>query len=169
MDRLYSPWRSRFIDAEAERHGAGSPFIRAWNEPSRDRENLLLHRGTAAFVILNKYPYNAGHLLICPVREVGDFLELTKKERDEMSDLVALAIRVLTEALHPHGFNVGMNLGRTAGAGIPSHVHTHVVPRWNGDMNFMPVLDEVRVISHALEDVYDRLLAALSRLANDTD
>ncbi len=163
MDRLYSPWRSQFIDTAGDLEDNQSPFIRAWNDPAHDRENLLLFRGETAFIILNKYPYNAGHLLICPAREVGDYLDLLREERGEMSDLVALGIRVLTEALHPQGFNVGMNLGRTAGAGIPSHVHMHVVPRWNGDMNFMPVLDEVRVISHAMEDIYERLVAALPR------
>lgn len=160
MDRLYSPWRSQFIDTSAD-SSVGSPFARAWNEPDRDAENMLLHRGQLAFIILNKYPYNAGHVLVCPVREVGDFLELTSEERSEMSNLVALSIRILDESLHPDGYNVGMNLGRTAGAGIPTHVHTHVVPRWNGDMNFMPILDDVRVISHAMEDVYARLRAAL--------
>jgi len=165
MEKLFSPWRSQFIDAASRGEPLDSPFASAWRDPDRDRENLLLHRGRLGFIILNRYPYNAGHLLVCPIREVGDFVDLTPDERAEMNELVALGIEVLRRVMAPHGFNVGMNLGRVAGAGIPSHVHTHVVPRWNGDTNFMPVIDEVRVISHLMEDVYDRLRAALSDLA----
>ena len=164
MEHLYSPWRSQFIDQASGMDSVDSPFARAWRQPERDVENLLLYRGTCAFIILNRSPYNAGHLLVCPVREVPDLVDLSQEERSELFELITLGMRVLRDALNPHGFNIGMNLGREAGAGIPSHVHAHVVPRWNGDTNFMPVMDEVRIISHAMDDVYSRLMRSLHRM-----
>ncbi len=160
MERLWSPWRSHFIDTHEELPKDRSPFRAAWEEPKRDAEHLMLHRGRLAFIILNKYPYNAGHLLVVPVRQIDDFLLLEEEERHEMIDLTALGTEILREGLRPHGFNVGMNLGRTAGAAIESHVHIHIVPRWNGDTNFMPTLDETRVVSQGMEEVYARLLEA---------
>lgn len=158
MEHLWSPWRSQFIDTHEDEPKDESPFLKAWNQPDRDEENLLFHRGERAFIILNKFPYNPGHLLIVPVSQVADLLELEPAERNEMMDLVAYGIDVLKRALNPHGFNVGMNLGRTAGAAIDSHVHIHVVPRWNGDTNFMPTLNETKVMSHGLEEIYRRLV-----------
>jgi ATP adenylyltransferase len=161
MERLWSPWRSEFIASVKEEGGDGeSPFTRAFNEPDRDEENYLLHRGRRAFIILNRYPYNAGHLLIVPVRQIADFLELDDDERHEMIDLVRFGIDVARRALSPHAFNVGMNLGRSAGAGIENHVHMHVVPRWNGDTNFMPVFDETRHISEYMHETYRKLVEA---------
>ncbi len=162
MEQLFSPWRSHFVanvDADAE---SSSPFSRAFATPQHDAEHYLLYRGSRAFVIMNLYPYNAGHLLVVPIREVGDFLDLDDAERAEMMELVRLSVAALKRALAPHGFNVGMNLGRVAGAAIEQHVHMHVVPRWNGDTNFMPVLAEVRVISDNMRDVYQRLRAAIA-------
>lgn len=158
MERLWSPWRSHFIDTHEELPKDKSPFSAAWEQPERDEENLLLHRGERAFIILNKYPYNPGHLLVVPVRQVDDFLALEREERNEMMDLVAYGTEILQRALQPHGFNVGMNLGRTAGAAIESHVHIHIVPRWNGDTNFMPTLNETRVVSQSMEEIYRRLV-----------
>lgn len=165
MERLWSPWRSAFITS-ANEDGAdtskeGSPFTRAFAEPGRDAENYLLHRGVQAFIIMNRYPYNAGHLLIVPVRETGDFLELSTEESAEIMELIRLGLDILRRALKPQAFNVGMNLGRTAGAAIDRHVHFHIVPRWNGDTNFMPVLDETRVISENMDEVYHKLREAL--------
>jgi ATP adenylyltransferase len=161
MERLWSPWRSEFIASVPDGNDEGeSPFTRAYNEPERDAENYLLHRGRRAFIILNRYPYNAGHLLIVPIRQVADFLELEEDERHEMIDLVRIGVETLKLALRPHAFNVGMNLGRSAGAGIDNHVHMHVVPRWNGDTNFMPVFDETRHISEYMHETYEKLVAA---------
>ena len=161
MERLWSPWRSEFINSVKDRSEEGeSPFARAFAEPDRDEENYLLHRGSQAFIILNRYPYNAGHLLIVPVRQVADFLELADGERHEMIDLVSYGIELLKRALKPDAFNVGMNLGRSAGAGIESHVHMHVVPRWNGDTNFMPVIDETRHISEYMRETFRKLVDA---------
>ncbi len=169
MERLYSPWRSEFIAGAADANSPrrDSPFQRAWNDPQRDADNYLVHRGTLAFIIMNRYPYNAGHLLVVPVRVVADVLDLTDEEFHEMNALTRLGIALLRRALAPQGLNVGMNLGRTAGAGIDFHVHMHIVPRWNGDTNFMPVLDETRVISEAMQDVYHKLRAAREVLLND--
>lgn len=157
MERLWSPWRSEFIETHQDQPANWSPFADAWKDADHDEENLLLFRGELAFIILNKYPYNPGHLLIVPVRKVADFLLLKPEERNEMMDLVAFGTSVLQHAMSPHGFNVGMNLGRVAGAAIESHVHIHVVPRWNGDTNFMPTLSETRVVSQNMKEVYRRL------------
>jgi ATP adenylyltransferase len=171
MNRLHSPWRSEFIDSvsgQKEGESTESPFARAWREPEKDEENLLLLRGERAFIILNRYPYNAGHLLVVPVRECGDLLELSDEEYIEMGRLVRQGVAILREALSPHAFNIGMNLGRTAGAAIESHVHTHIVPRWNGDTNFMPVLGETRVISEDMKKIYVKLRDAAARIAGNT-
>lgn len=163
MDRLWSPWRSQFIKA----HSGGetdSPFLGAWEAPEKDEENFLLHRGERAFIILNRYPYNAGHLLVVPVRQTGDLLELEEEESAELMRLVRLGVAVVKRAMKPHGINVGLNLGRTGGAAFEDHVHFHIVPRWNGDTNFMPVLADTRVISESMETVYDELRASLREI-----
>ncbi len=169
MEQLFSPWRSQFIDsmADSSSESGESPFTVALRDPEHDAENHLLHRGDLAFIILNKYPYNAGHLLILPKRQTGDYLDLTAEERAELGELVAFGIAILKRALDPHAFNVGMNLGRVAGAGIESHVHFHIVPRWTGDTNFMPLFSETRVISHGMEETYQKLLVARDQLLHE--
>jgi ATP adenylyltransferase len=122
-----------------------------------DRAALILARGERAFVILNAYPYNPGHLMVAPFRHVGELTALGPDELADADDLLQRSIRALEAAMDPHGFNLGMNLGRVAGAGIPGHVHWHLVPRWNGDTNFMPVVGETRVLPQLLEETYDRL------------
>ncbi len=164
MERLWSPWRSQFINAARDESPSESPFTKAFREPEKDAEHHLLHRDRLTFIILNKYPYNAGHLLVLPIREVGDLTDLTGEEGAEMMKSVTFAARILRLALSPHGLNIGMNLGRTAGAGIESHVHFHVVPRWNGDTNFMPVLAETRMISESMDDMFGKLVDARDRL-----
>lgn len=121
-------------------------------------ENLVLHIGKTASVVMNKFPYNPGHLLIIPNRHVGEFTELNKNELYELQDLVKMSLQVLRDAYEPAGFNVGLNLGAAAGAGIPEHLHYHVVPRWKGDTNFFPLLAETKVIVEDLESTYERLL-----------
>jgi ATP adenylyltransferase len=127
-----------------------------------DRDPLVVHAGPAAFVILNKFPYNNGHLMVVSRRHVGRLADLTHPELHELIVLTQTAERILADVYRPHGFNVGLNLGKPAGAGVLDHVHLHVVPRWNGDTNFMPVIGETRVLPEALETTYDRLTAALS-------
>jgi ATP adenylyltransferase len=122
-----------------------------------DRETLLLKRGAVCAVIMNRYPYNNGHLMIAPYRHTEHLEELSAEESREMMQLTTLSIRVLKEVMKPEGFNIGMNLGEIAGAGLKDHLHSHVVPRWGGDTNFMPVLADTRVIPQALLELYDRL------------
>jgi ATP adenylyltransferase len=168
MERVWSPWRSEVIAAYDDINREGSPFTRAFNEPEQDAVHHLVYRGRLAFIIMNKYPYNAGHLLILPIREVGGYLDLTDEERYEISDLIKFGIEMLKRAMDPHAFNVGMNLGREAGAGINTHVHFHIVPRWNGDTNFMPVFAETRIISEDMDVVYRKLVEARDELLNET-
>lgn len=122
-----------------------------------DERTKILARGELAFVILNSFPYNPGHLMVAPFRHVGEFGALEAEELAEVDALVARSIRVLDDEMQPHGYNLGMNLGRVAGAGIPGHVHWHVVPRWNGDTNFMPVVGQTRVLPELLEETGARL------------
>jgi ATP adenylyltransferase len=124
---------------------------------SADGQDLIVHHGTLAYVILNKFPYNAGHLMVVPHRHVATLAELTREELSEMAVLTQLSERVLREAYNPQGINVGMNLGRPAGAGIVDHLHTHLVPRWTGDTNFMTVVGEVRVLPEELPRTAERL------------
>ena len=123
----------------------------------RDAENLILYRSRLHFVILNAYPYNNGHLMVVPYRHVAELEALTPEERAEMMEVVACSVRVLKQALRPDGFNIGLNLGLSAGAGIAEHLHVHLVPRWTGDTNFMPVLAETRVLPEHLQATYERL------------
>lgn len=128
-------------------------------KPARDCdvENYILYRGSKNFVILNTYPYNPGHLLIAPYRHLGGLDELNDEERNENFAIVCRCLELLREAFHPDGFNIGINMGRVAGAGIDKHVHTHIVPRWQGDANFMPVISDVRVIPEALAETFEKL------------
>ncbi len=130
-------------------------------------ETLLLHKNKIAAVIMNKFPYNPGHLLIVPTRHQGEFESLNSDELTELNKLVQLSIKVLKEAYDPSGFNVGLNLGKAAGAGIPEHLHYHVVPRWKGDTNFFPLLAETKVIVEKLEATFDRLLPLFKELSDE--
>jgi ATP adenylyltransferase len=155
VERLWSPWRMEYIesarDADEDR---GCPFCAIVDG---DDEGRLLARSERAFVTLAKYPYNPGHLLILPTRHTGEFEDVTADEHAEIAALLTRSIRALRDVSEPHGFNVGLNLGRTAGAGIPEHLHWHVVPRWGGDTNFMPVVGQTRVLPQLLEDTFERL------------
>lgn len=126
-----------------------------------DERTKILIRGERAFVILNSFPYNPGHLMVAPFRHVGDLGAIETDEFAEVDALLTRSVRALEEEMEPHGFNLGMNLGRVAGAGIPGHLHWHVVPRWNGDTNFMPVVGQTRVLPELLDETYARLLPRL--------
>ena len=126
-----------------------------------DARTKILIRGQRAFVILNSFPYNPGHLMVAPFRHVGDLGAVETDEFTEVDALLTRSVRALEEEMEPHGFNLGMNLGRVAGAGIPGHLHWHVVPRWNGDTNFMPVVGQTRVLPELLDETYARLLPRL--------
>jgi ATP adenylyltransferase len=155
LDRLWTPHRMAYISGENKPADASSgqcPFCRI---PSLgDEEGLVVHRGDTAFVVLNLYPYSAGHLMVCPYRHVADYPDLTEAETAEVASLTQQAMRVLREVSGAHGFNVGMNQGSVAGAGIAAHLHQHVVPRWGGDANFMPIIGRTKTLPQLLTDTW---------------
>lgn len=163
MDQLWAPWRLAYIAKETPSKEGDACFICRGLEESNDRGNLILHRSHLSAVILNKFPYNNGHLLVAPKVHKGRLDELTSEESLDLQNGLTRMIRVMEQTMRPEGFNIGLNLGKVAGAGLPGHLHWHIVPRWNGDTNFMPVLGDVRVISQSLEALYDLLSAALGR------
>lgn len=156
MQHLWAPWRMAYI---GEPQPPGCIFCVKPAE-SRDADNYIVHRGTHAFVMLNAFPYNSGHLMVAPYRHTADFPGLSPEEVQDVMALAQQSLRALDRAFHPHGYNIGMNLGQVAGAGIADHLHLHVVPRWNGDTNFMPVLAETRVLPEALAETYRKLTEA---------
>lgn len=164
MKRLWTPWRMVYLTS-ASQPKRGCIFcdkIKA--RRTQDRKNLVLHRGERAVVVMNLYPYTSGHLMVAPYEHSGELESLDGKVLTEMMLLVGTSIRALRATMNPHGFNVGINLGRVAGAGVEDHVHIHIVPRWNGDTNFMPVLAEVRMIPELLPQTYDKLFEAFERI-----
>ncbi|MBX5492290.1 MAG: HIT domain-containing protein [Chloroflexi bacterium] len=168
MERLWTPWRLAFIEqaSKVDSHAVSCFLCDKPAEPRQhDRRNLILYRGPHAYVLLNLYPYNPGHLMVAPYLHTGALPALDPPTVSELFALVQHAVGILEEAYRPDGFNVGMNLGRSAGAGVPDHLHVHVVPRWNGDTNFMPVLGETKVLPETLEQTYDRLRPYFARLA----
>lgn len=174
MKRLWTPWRMAYLKPTQGAKKRGCIFcakVRARGAKGRDRnakdrENLVLWRGTRAFVVMNLYPYTNGHLMVAPYQHTGKLEELDGETLQEMMLLVATAIRALRQQMKPQGFNIGINLGRVAGAGVEDHVHIHVVPRWGGDTNFMPVLAEVRMIPELLPQTYDALWQAFRAVAS---
>lgn len=158
MDFLHSYWRMPYIEAPKPETGEGNPFVDL-PQMGDDRAALILWRGSFTYLVLNKFPYNAGHLLAIPYREVGRLKDLSVEERAELMDALVHGEAILQNAIKPDGFNVGFNFGRAAGAGIPTHLHGHIVPRWNGDHNFMPVLSDTRVLPESLDSMWERLRA----------
>ena len=155
MDKLWAPWRVKYITKIGKLRGACT-FCRLFRE-RKDKANFVIARTKHSFAVLNIYPYNNGHTLIVPNRHVNDLDGLTAPEMADLMDLLIRTQKMLDKALRPAGYNVGINLGRIAGAGIPGHLHIHVVPRWRGDANFMPVTAETRVISQSLKALFDKL------------
>ena len=153
MERLWAPWRMQFIRMKKPK----GCFLCDNPKKSDDARNYILYRGSENFVILNSYPYNPGHLMVAPYRHVASLEELTEEERNEHFKIVNQCVKVLREEANPEGFNIGMNLGKASGAGIAGHVHTHIVPRWHGDNNFMSVLSDTKVVPEALAETYERL------------
>ena len=154
MEKIWAPWRMEYIERCDEQKGC---IFCDLTKKESDRENLILFRGENSFVIMNKFPYAVGHLMVAPYRHTADLNDLSDMELTDISINVRRCVNVLKKAINPQGFNVGANLGRSAGAGIIDHVHYHIVPRWNGDSNFMPVIGDIRVVSEGLEKTYDKL------------
>lgn len=152
LKRLWAPWRSKYIHSPSQ---GECIFCRA--NSRKDEESFVLYRGTNGLVIMNIFPYNNGHLMVAPTRHVASIEELTKEEVISIFDLVQKSVKVLRLKMEPHGFNIGLNIGRIAGAGIEYHLHIHIVPRWAGDTNFMPVVSDTKVISQSLDEAYELL------------
>jgi len=158
MKHLWAPWRLQYIEHTADAQGC---IFCDKPAQQRDADNLILHRGERVFVMMNAFPYNSGHLLIAPYRHVADLTDLDDEEMSELMDATARALKILRRTSSPQGFNIGINIGDVAGAGIAEHVHLHVVPRWQGDTNYMLVMSDTRVVPEALADGYRKLRAAL--------
>ena len=157
--QLWAPWRLEYIQSADEQEGCIFCTARA----ADDEEGLVVHRGRRAFVLLNKFPYASGHLLVAPFRHAGDFGDLDDDEAIEIHRLCSAGMGALAETFAPQGYNAGWNIGRIAGAGVVDHVHAHVVPRWAGDTNFMPVLADVKVLPEHLLETRRKLAAAWPR------
>jgi ATP adenylyltransferase len=154
MKHLWSPWRMKYI----ENHQKVEDCVFCNEQAKADSaENLIAFRGELAYVILNRYPYTSGHLMVVPFEHKPNIEELDSKTRAEMMELTSQCMTVLRSLYQPHGFNMGANIGEAAGAGVPGHVHIHIVPRWNGDTNFMATLSETRVLPELLEDTFKRV------------
>lgn len=165
MRVLWAPWRMEYILGSKP---DSCVLCLPPQQAEEDARRLVLHRGRYAFVIMNKFPYNNGHLMVVPFRHVTDLPDLTPEESGEIMDLLQLSTTVLREHFHPQGINIGLNLGEAAGAGIRDHLHFHLVPRWNGDSSFMAVMDETRVIPEHLASTYQKLNPLFARAADKT-
>jgi ATP adenylyltransferase len=159
LDRLWTPWRMAYVQgADPSQPPVGCPFCVAPD----DIPGLMVARGRRVYAILNRYPYNPGHLLICPYRHVADYTDIDDEETMELAAFTQTAMRVVRKVSSPHGFNIGINQGGVAGAGVAGHLHQHIVPRWGGDANFMPVIARTKTLPQLLTDTRDLLVAAWS-------
>jgi len=164
MERLWSPWRLAYVAGASGGDDVPCIFCDA-ADPTR--QDLILSRGRLCYAILNLYPYNSGHLMVAPNRHIASLAATTAEEREELMRLTRHAEMALTEVYRPQGINIGINLGRPAGAGVLDHIHVHLVPRWNGDTNFMTVVGETRVLPEDLAETAKRLRPVFDRLARD--
>lgn len=165
MEKLWSPWRSKYIESfKSDSDSAKCVFCEMVNLYPQNEDNLVVDQSDLTFTVLNLYPYNNGHLMVVPKRHLGEFNELNQNELIEVMKKLQQAKSVLSKVMQPHGFNIGANIGRVSGAGIEEHIHFHIVPRWNGDTNFMPVIGEVKVISQDLLDTKKKLVQAYKEI-----
>jgi ATP adenylyltransferase len=158
VKNLWAPWRMKYILDKDKGGQEGCIFCVSDSEAAPNKDRLILKVGPLSMVMMNRYPYNNGHLLVAPRRHVPDLAGLDREEMADLLSHVRLSVEVLKTSSHPDGFNVGLNLGRMAGAGLEEHLHFHIVPRWSGDTNFMTVLDDVRVVPEHIEAAFDRLV-----------
>lgn len=152
MDILWSPWRSEYIEGFKDETAKKEEcfFCGAIEHITQDTERLVVHRSTTCIVVMNKYPYNSGHLLVAPYRHIAEFQQLTPEELTDIMTMLQVSEKILNDLYSPQGFNIGANLGRAAGAGIPSHLHFHILPRWYGDTNFMATVADIKVVSESI-------------------
>ncbi|HCD37075.1 HIT domain-containing protein [Chlorobium phaeovibrioides] len=170
MDRMYSPWRETYMQSFKEEKSAASSGKSVFADipPEEDEERFVLYRGKRCFIIMNLYPYNCGHLMVIPYFQTASFTGLDRETKLEVMELTDLSIRALEKTLKPQGINFGANLGRVAGGSVDTHIHFHIVPRWEGDTNFMPVLAEAKVLSNDMRALYRNLKTAIGEcLAED--
>ncbi|MCR5184235.1 MAG: HIT domain-containing protein [Opitutales bacterium] len=153
MKMLYPFWRMAYVSAKQDGPKWEDPFVEIPRQ-SDEKKVHLLYRGKTCYIVMNAFPYNAGHVMVIPYRAVPSLVDLTEEERADLMETIALAQKIITETLHPHGFNIGFNIGASAGAGIPKHLHCHVVPRWDGDNNFMPVVSDTRCLSSSMDELW---------------
>lgn len=161
MDKLWAPWRMEYIENCDKDDDC---FLCRALKDKDDRENLILYRGKDVFVIMNRYPYNSGHLMVVTNRHTPDLLQLSGECRDEMMSVVGKVMNIMKEVFESQGFNCGMNFGRIAGAGVEDHFHMHIVPRWAGDTNFFPVLADTKSLPEYLEKTYEKLIGAFKKI-----
>jgi ATP adenylyltransferase len=161
MDQIWAPWRLAYVTVPKPPAGEDPCFICQGLAKDEDRSHLIALRTPLSVVLLNRFPYNNGHLLVAPRAHKGQLAELDANELLETMETLRRMVGVLDRLMHPDGYNIGLNLGRAAGAGLPGHLHWHLVPRWNGDTNFMPILADVKVIVQSLEGLYDLLVKHL--------
>ena len=159
MDKLWAPWRIEYIKSPKPE----GCFFCQYIQEKDDRKRLILHRGKNAFVIMNYYPYNNGHIMVVPYQHTSELSDLDSETKAEILDLIDIGMKALRETLTAEGFNVGLNSGQIAGAGVDDHLHFHIVPRWSGDTNFMPVLGHTKVVSQGLQETWELLKKVFDR------
>jgi len=157
MDIMWAPWRVEYVEQHSKKKCKGCVFCAILKE-KKDKKHFIFLRTGHSFAVLNIYPFNGGHALVLPLRHVDSFEKLTSQERTDLMDALIKVQDMMKKAFAPHAFNVGMNIGHLAGAGIPGHLHVHIVPRWSGDVNFMPALFGTKIIPVSLDKTYERLM-----------
>ncbi len=163
---LWAPWRLSYVTAPKKPSTADGCFICNGLSQQKDRENHIVLRTDFSVVVLNRFPYNNGHLLVAPKSHKGHIAELTGEEGQDIMAILSRMVGILDGLMHPDGYNIGLNMGKAAGAGLPGHLHWHIVPRWNGDTNFMPVIGDIKVIVQSLDTLYDLLAEQLAKTAS---
>ncbi|MBU1298748.1 MAG: HIT domain-containing protein [Bacteroidetes bacterium] len=161
MQRMFSPWRSKYIASFSEEPSSECILCKAYQQIS-ENDDYVVTKGKCCYVVMNLYPYNSGHLMVVPYRHISNFTDLTDDESLEIMSLLKKISWALTEIMKPDGYNIGSNIGRSAGAGIDEHIHFHIVPRWNGDTNFMPILGDTKLISEDIRETLMKLRKVLS-------
>ncbi|TRM78506.1 HIT family hydrolase [Sulfolobus sp. B5] len=163
MDVLWAPWRSKYVSEASKGSKEDCLFCRV-NKENKDERNYVVYTGKYAFVMLNAFPYNTAHVMIAPYRHISTIELMVSEEALDMFDLANIVIKAIRNAYNPDGFNIGFNIGRVAGAGIESHLHMHIVPRWNGDSNFMPIISNTKVIPESLDDTFKKISSSIKEI-----
>lgn len=161
MERIWAPWRGEYINSQSD--NSKCILCDLLSQKPSDT-NLILYSTKYSFVVLNKFPYNNGHIMVVPKKHTSNFNELTKREFEDLNNLIKTSVNVINKTYHPQGINIGLNMGRAAGAGIDTHIHYHIVPRWNGDSNFMPIISDTKIISEHILETYKKLKKAFKEL-----